>query len=60
MIHNSPSALGRRFFNMHDMQKVAVDVTFTQMAANKGIRNHGYRAMEGKYKEHTTKLNEVK
>ena len=26
---------------MHDMQKLAVDMTFTQMTAKNGIKNHG-------------------
>ena len=27
--------------NIHDMHKLAVDVTFTQMASKKGIKKHG-------------------
>ena len=32
------------------MQKLAVDVTFTQMVANKGINKHGDRAVAAMYK----------
>ena len=35
------------------MKKLAVDVTFTQMTAKKGINNHGERAVEATYKEYT-------
>ena len=31
------------FFKMHDKHKLAVDVKFTQMMANKGIKKHGER-----------------
>ena len=38
---------------MHDMHKVSVDVTFTQMTANKGINKHVERAVADIYKEYT-------
>ena len=39
-------ALGRRKkYFMHDMHKLAVDVTFTQMTAKKVINKHGERAV---------------
>ena len=38
---------------MHDMHKLAVDVTFTQMKANKGIEKHGERVVTAMYKEYT-------
>ena len=38
---------------MHDMHKLAVDVTFTQMTARKGIQKHGERAVADMYKEYT-------
>ena len=34
---------------MHDMYKIAVDVTFTQMMANKGIKKHGEIVVEAMY-----------
>ena len=37
---------------MHDMHKLSVDVTFTHMAAKKGINNHGERAGVDMYKEY--------
>ena len=37
---------------MHDMQKIAVDVKFTQMTANKGINRHGEQVIESIYKEY--------
>ena len=40
---------------MHDMHKLAVDVTFTQMTANKGIKKHGEIAVAAIYKEYTHK-----
>ena len=40
----------RKYF-MHSMQKLAVDVTFAQMTANKGIKSHGERAVSDMYKE---------
>ena len=48
---NSPPALGKgKKYFMRDMQKLAVDVTFTQMTAKKGIKKHGKRAVEDMYK----------
>ena len=38
---------------MHDMHKLSVDVTFTQITAKKGIKTHGERAVEAIYKEYT-------
>ena len=38
---------------MHDMHKLALDMTFTQMKSKKGIKNHGYRAVAIMYKEYT-------
>ena len=35
---------------MYDMYKLAVDVTFTQMTAKKGIKKHEERAMVDTYK----------
>ena len=40
----------RKYF-MHDMHKLAVDVTFTQTTANKDIKNHVERAVTKMYKE---------
>ena len=38
---------------MHDMHKLAVDVTFTQMTAKKGIRKHVERVVADMYNEYT-------
>ena len=38
---------------MHDMQKLAVDVKFTQMKDKKGIKKYGERAVTAMYKEYT-------
>ena len=38
---------------MHDMHKLTVDVTFTQMTTKKGIEKHGERAVSAMYKEYT-------
>ena len=38
---------------MHDMHKLAVDVTFTQLVTKKGIKKHGERAASAMYKEYT-------
>ena len=35
---------------MHAMNKIAVDVTFTQMKAKKGIKKHGSREVAAIYK----------
>ena len=43
----------RKYF-MNDMQKLAVDVTFTHMTDNKGIKNRGQRAVAAMYKEYIT------
>ena len=37
---------------MHDMHKLAVDVTFTLIVANKGIKKHGERAVAAMNKEY--------
>ena len=37
---------------MHDMHKLAVDVTFTKMMSKNGIKKHGVRAVEAMYKEY--------
>ena len=42
----------RKYF-MHEMKKLGVDVTFTQMTANKGINKHVERAVADIYKEYT-------
>ena len=44
---------------MHDMHKLAVDVTLTQMTAKKGIKKHGERAVAAINKEYT-KLEDMK
>ena len=44
---------------MHDMHKLAVDVTFTQMIAKKGIKKHGDRVVASMYKEYT-QLEDIK
>ena len=41
---------GKEKYFMHDMHKLDVDVRFTQMTANKGIKTHGGRAVKGMYK----------
>ena len=51
MTLNSPPALGEYF--MCDIQKLAMEVTFTQMTANKGIKKHGERSVAAMYKEYT-------
>ena len=38
---------------MHDMHKLAVDVTFTQVTDKKGINNHGERVVVAIYKGYT-------
>ena len=38
---------------MHDMHKLAVDVTFTLMTAKRGIKKHGEIAVAAIYKEYT-------
>ena len=42
----------KKYF-IHDMHKLAVDVTFTQMKAMKGIKKHGEIAVADIYKEYT-------
>ena len=37
---------------MHDMHKLAVDVTFVQMTAKKGIKKYGERVVEAMNKEY--------
>ena len=37
---------------MHDMHKLAVDMTFTQTTAKKSIKKHGEREAEAMYKEY--------
>ena len=44
---------------MYNIHKLAVDVTFTQMTAKKGIKTHGERAVAAMYKEYT-QLEEIK
>ena len=39
----STSTGERKKYFMHDMHKLVVDVTFTQMTAKKGINKHGER-----------------
>ena len=34
------------------MQKISVDVTFTHMTTNKGIKRHGDRTVDTMYKEY--------
>ena len=53
MSPNFPPALWRRKTCMHDMHKLAMDVTFTQMTAKKGIKKHGEIAVAAIYKEYT-------
>ena len=38
---------------MYNIHKLAVDVTFTQMTAKKGIKKHGEIAVAAIYKEYT-------
>ena len=38
---------------MRDMHKLAVDVTFTEMTAKKGIKKHGEIVVAAIYKEYT-------
>ena len=52
MTLNSPPSLGKRKIFMHDMHKLAVDVTFTQIAAKKGIKKHRERAVSAMYNEY--------
>ena len=40
---------------MHEMHKLAVDVTFTQMTAKKGIKKRGEIAVAAMYKKIYTK-----
>ena len=42
----------KKYF-MHDMHKLAMDVTFIQMTAKKGIKKHGEIAVASIYKEYT-------
>ena len=42
----------KKYF-MHDMHKLAVDVTFTQITAKRGIKKHGEIAVAYIYKEYT-------
>ena len=35
---------------MHDIHKLAMDVTFTKMTAKKGIKKHGEIAVAAMYK----------
>ena len=49
----TPSTGEKKKYFMHDMHKLAVDATFTQMTAKKGIQKHGERAVEAMYKEYT-------
>ena len=35
------STVEKKKYFMHDMHKLAVDVTFTQMTAKKGLKKHG-------------------
>ena len=44
---------------MHDMHKLAVDMTFTKMTAKKGIKKHGEIAVAAMYKEYT-QLEDIK
>ena len=46
----STSTGEKKKYFMHDMHKLAVDVTFTQMTAKKGIKKHGKRAVAYMYK----------
>ena len=48
----SPTLEGGKKF-MHDMHKIAVYLTFTQMAPKKGIKRHGEQAIAYMYKEYT-------
>ena len=41
---------GEKYF-MHDIHKLAVDVTFKHMTTKKGIRKYGYRTVAAMYKE---------
>ena len=52
MTPNSP-ALKRRKICFHDIHKLAMDVTFTQMTAKKGIKKDGERELIAMYKEYT-------
>ena len=38
---------------MHYVHKIAVDVTFTQMTAKKGIKRHGEQAVSAMYKDNS-------
>ena len=42
----------KKYF-MHDMHQLAVDATFTEMTAKKGIKKHGEIAVAAIYKEYT-------
>ena len=42
----------KKYF-MHDMHKLAVDVTFAQMTAKRGIKKRGEREVVAIYKEYT-------
>ena len=55
----TPSTGEMKKYFMHDMHKLAVDATFTQMTAKKGIQKHGEGAVEAMYKEYT-QLEEMK
>ena len=41
----------KKYF-MHDMHKLAVDVTFTQMTTKKGIQKYGEISVSAMYKEY--------
>ena len=38
---------------MHNMHKLATNMTFTHMTPKKGIKKHGERAVDAMYKEYT-------
>ena len=52
MVQNSPALKKKYQEFMHNIQKIAVDVTFTQMTTNTGINMHVERAISDMYKDY--------
>ena len=52
MTSNSIALGGIKKYFLHDIHKLALDVTFTPIRANKGINKHGWRAVAAMYKEY--------
>ena len=47
------TSTGEKNFFIHDMHKLAMDVTLTQMTSKKGIIKHEERKVAATYKEYT-------